>query len=112
MSPDGVFDRRGEHFAAGEIALAVRVHEVAAFYRHREVSTRRFDVHLFLCDGPGAVSTLEIPAHEVKNKRPIEFDIPREATRSGVLILAWTREPGQGGNGRGCQVSEVWLIRK
>jgi len=44
--------------------------------------------------------------------RPIEFDIPREATRNGVLNLAWTREPGQGGNGRGCQVSEVWLIRK
>jgi hypothetical protein len=44
--------------------------------------------------------------------RPIEFDIPREATRSGVLNLAWTREPGQGGNGRGCQVSEVWLIRR
>jgi glycosyl hydrolase family 20 len=44
--------------------------------------------------------------------RPIEFDIPSEATRSGVLNLAWTREPGQGGNGRGCQVSEVWLIRK
>ena len=44
--------------------------------------------------------------------RPIEFDIPREATRDGVLNLAWTREPGQGGNGRGCQVSEVWLIRR
>jgi hypothetical protein len=44
--------------------------------------------------------------------RPIEFDIPREATRTGVLNLAWTREPGQGGNGRGCQISEVWLIRK
>jgi hypothetical protein len=44
--------------------------------------------------------------------RPIEFDIPREVTGSGVLNLAWTREPGQGGNGRGCQVSEVWLIRK
>ena len=43
---------------------------------------------------------------------PIEFDIPREATRSGVLNLAWTREAGQGGNGRGCQISEVWLIRK
>jgi hypothetical protein len=44
--------------------------------------------------------------------RPIEFDIPREATRGGVLNLAWTREPGQGGNGRGCQVSEVWLMKK
>jgi hypothetical protein len=44
--------------------------------------------------------------------RPVEFDIPREATRNGELNLAWTREPGQGGNGRGCQVSEIWLIKK
>ena len=44
--------------------------------------------------------------------RPIEFDVPKEATRGGALDLAWTREPGQGGNGRGCQVSEVWLIKK
>ncbi len=44
--------------------------------------------------------------------RPVEFDIPREATRSGELNLAWTREPGLGGNGRGCQVAEVWLIKK
>jgi hypothetical protein len=44
--------------------------------------------------------------------RPVEFDVPREATRNGELNLAWTREPGQGGNGRGCEVSEVWLIKK
>jgi len=25
--------------------------------------------------------------------------------------LAWYREPGLGRNGRGCQVSEAWLIR-
>jgi hypothetical protein len=43
---------------------------------------------------------------------PVEFDIPREATGSGELDLSWTRETGLGGNGRGCQVSEVWLIRK
>jgi hypothetical protein len=44
--------------------------------------------------------------------QPLEFDIPPEATRTGQLDLAWTREPGLGGNGRGCQVSEVWIIRK
>ena len=44
--------------------------------------------------------------------RLMEFDIPREATRSGELNLAWTREPGQGGNGRGCDVAEIWLIKK
>ena len=43
---------------------------------------------------------------------PQEFDIPPAATASGSLTLHWTREPGLGGNGRGCQVSEVWLIRK
>jgi hypothetical protein len=43
---------------------------------------------------------------------PIEFDIPAEATRGGELNLSWTREPGQGDNGRGCAVSEIWLIKK
>ena len=43
---------------------------------------------------------------------PVEFDVPRPATRKGELDLSWYREPGLGGNGRGCQVSEVWLMRK
>lgn len=41
---------------------------------------------------------------------PQEFPIPPAATASGELKLSWTREPGLGGNGRGCQVAEVWLI--
>jgi hypothetical protein len=44
--------------------------------------------------------------------RPLEFDIPLAATASGQLDLAWYREAGLGGNGRGCQVAEVWLLRK
>lgn len=44
--------------------------------------------------------------------QPLEFDIPSDATATGELNLAWTREQGLGGNGRGCQVSEVWLLRK
>lgn len=40
---------------------------------------------------------------------PQEFTIPKEATATGELKLAWTQEPGQGGDGRGCQVAEVWL---
>jgi hypothetical protein len=54
--------------------------------------------------------------HGFRNKdmppKPVEFDIPSEATRTGTMALEWTRPPGSGGNGRGCQVSEVWLIRK
>jgi hypothetical protein len=44
--------------------------------------------------------------------KPVEFDIPAQATAKGELDLTWNREPGQGGNGRGNQVAEVWLIRK
>jgi hypothetical protein len=44
--------------------------------------------------------------------KPLEFDVPASATKGGRLRLTWTREPGSGGNGRGCQVAEVWLIRK
>jgi hypothetical protein len=43
--------------------------------------------------------------------RPLEFDVPPEATAEGELTLIWSQEPGLGGNGRGCQVAEVWLIR-
>ncbi len=44
--------------------------------------------------------------------RPLEFDIPRDATKSGELTLQWNRESGLGDAGRGTQIAEVWLIRK
>jgi len=43
---------------------------------------------------------------------PIEFAIPKEATRDGELTLSWTQESGKGAGGRGCQVAEVWLMRR
>jgi hypothetical protein len=43
--------------------------------------------------------------------RPVEFDLPRGAIKGGELTLTWHQEPGRGGNGRGCQVAEVWLIK-
>ena len=33
------------------------------------------------------------------------------ATASGSLTLSWFAEPGLGGNGRACQVAEVWLMK-
>jgi hypothetical protein len=44
--------------------------------------------------------------------RPVEFDIPEEATRDGELTLTWDREPAPPGRSRGAQVAEVWLIKK
>ena len=53
--------------------------------------------------------------HLIRKERrlqPVEFDIPEEATQDGELTLIWRQEPGRGGSGRGCQVAEVWLIKK
>lgn len=44
--------------------------------------------------------------------RPVEFVIPSAATAQGELTLSWFAEPGLGGNGRSCQVSEVWLLKQ
>lgn len=44
--------------------------------------------------------------------KPVEFEIPKAATATGALTLSWTQEPGAGGAGRGCQVAEVWLVKK
>jgi hypothetical protein len=53
------------------------------------------------------------PVHAAMRKpfppRPIEFDIPAEATADGRLRLKWERAPGIGGAGRGLQIAEVWL---
>jgi hypothetical protein len=42
---------------------------------------------------------------------PIEFAIPAGVITNGELILTWSGEQGLGGNGRICEVSEVWLIK-
>jgi hypothetical protein len=44
--------------------------------------------------------------------KPVEFDIPSEATAGGTLDLSVFREPATGGAGRGNAVAEVWLIRR
>jgi hypothetical protein len=41
---------------------------------------------------------------------PVEFALPVGAVKDGELVLTFRREPGLGGNGRGCQVSEIWLL--
>lgn len=43
--------------------------------------------------------------------KPVEFAIPRSATATGELTLSWNGDAALGGNGRGCQVSEVWLVK-
>jgi hypothetical protein len=61
-----------------------------------------------------AGDSIEIHSFELKEfpYRPRTFDIPPDAVRGGELTLTWTGEPALGGNGRGCQVAEVWLIKQ
>jgi hypothetical protein len=62
------------------------------------------------------IANKEIEVHPWRSKgfppHPVEFDIPPQATSKGELLLSWFQEPGRGGAGRGCQVAEVWLIKK
>jgi hypothetical protein len=83
----------------------------AAEYKIRVVYTGdMFQAKLKLTAG----ESIEIHPFLTKPRtmNPLEFDVPAAATRTGVLDLSWHAEPGRGGNGRGCQVAEVWLIRK
>jgi hypothetical protein len=66
--------------------------------RLRLIADRSIEIHPYLS--------------KPRDMRPLEFAIPREATRTGVLDLAWHPERGRGGNGRGCQVAEIWLIKQ
>jgi hypothetical protein len=58
----------------------------------------------------------EVEIHPLMKKpwppRALEFEVPREVTSGGMAEFSWTRELGLGGSGRGCQISEVWLIRR
>ena len=46
------------------------------------------------------------PVKQPNPIRPLEYYIPREATKGGVLDLEWNLV-----DGRGCTVAEVWLIK-
>ncbi|MFN0124053.1 MAG: glycoside hydrolase family 20 zincin-like fold domain-containing protein [Blastocatellia bacterium] len=59
-----------------------------------------------------AHDNIEIHPLLKKELHPVEFDIPAAATAAGELLLTWTQAPGSRGAGRGCQVAEVWLIKK
>ena len=74
---------------------------------------------LYAGDGPKrkvrlvANDTIEVHPYLAKPWpfKVLEFPIAPTATQQGKLKLSWFGEPGLGGNGRSCQVSEVWLMK-
>lgn len=82
-----------------------------ATYRVRVTYAGRFSAQMRLT-ADGAHVLHEAPKEgepplQQKPPVPVEFDIPAEATRDGRLDLTWDLATG-----RGCQVAEVWLLRK
>ncbi|MBI3118635.1 MAG: hypothetical protein HYZ00_08110, partial [Candidatus Hydrogenedentes bacterium] len=76
-----------------------------AQYRLRATYTGRYKASLRLtADGQYEIHPVLPQPTPVK---PVEFTIPKAATADGVLDLEWRRE-----SGRGCQVSELWLLRE
>ncbi len=78
-------------------------------YRVRVVytpQTRKYPVRLSTDDGVEIHPFMDRPVPA----RPIEFSIPKESTVDGELRLEFRGDPDRGGNGRGPQVGEVWLI--
>jgi len=53
------------------------------------------------------------PADSVGDRTTLSLTPPTFTHACGKLTLElrWNIDPGMGGNGRGCQVSEVWLIK-
>jgi hypothetical protein len=72
-------------------------------------------VRLVAKNNSGSAGGPEIEIHPFQAKprpvRPVEFEIPHEATSSGELTLTWQANPERGGAGRGCQIAEVWLVK-
>lgn len=77
----------------------------------------KYKVRVVYADADGVKSRLlagnrELHGYDQKPWQSLEFDIPAEANAKGELTLTWEMVPGIGGNGRGCQVCEVFVIKK
>jgi len=119
VSPQTAFTGRGGssprawwHFAETHYETPLRAKydnlDPAAFYRVRVVYGGQEGRKVRLT----ASDNHEVHAWLSKQFEPVEFDIPAAATAGGKLELTWTPEPGAGGPGRGCQVCEVWVLKR
>jgi hypothetical protein len=118
-APQCAFGTRGKamprewwHYAETHYETPLRAKyealDPAASYRVRIVYGTQEGRKVRLTAGDGH----EVHGFLAKPFEPIEFNVPADATAGGKLTLTWTPEPGAGGPGRGCQVCEVWLLKK
>jgi hypothetical protein len=101
--------RHGEALNDARLTMRYEHLDPAARYKVRITYAGENNPHPVKLTADG----LQIHDYRPKDRpvKPVEFDIPQAATADGTLELVWERKPGLGGNGRGTQVSEVWLMR-
>jgi integrase len=61
--------------AKAQAALAIAILSYMPL-RPQNLAALEFDTHLFMREGADAISSLEVPGHEVKNRMELGFDIP------------------------------------
>lgn len=82
-------DRRNHFLTLANAQAAIGIALLCyAPIRIQNLASLCFGVHLFVRQGRGAVSTLEIPAEEVKNRRALAFDLPPSLAR---MLLEYVR---------------------
>jgi hypothetical protein len=103
--------RHAEALYGNSLRLRYTGLDPAAHYKIRFVEAGDSTPHAtrLVANGKFEIHPLRKKDLEVK---PVEFEIPAEATASGILNLEWQPDPAESGNGRWVQVSEVWLIRE
>lgn len=94
---------------------ALALYETPLKMRYPDLDpTARYKLRVVYGSGPiqlKANGAIEVHPDLDRRHEPLEFALPPEATNHGTLELSWSAKAGRGGNGRGCQVAEVWLIR-
>jgi integrase len=83
-------DRRNSFrtLATAQAAIGIAILSYAPL-RLQNLATLRFGVHLYVRPQRGAISTIEVPAEEVKNHRPLAFDLPLPLAR---MLLEYHNE--------------------
>ena len=103
-----------ETLAERPLELVYRDLEPEAAYRLRVVygiEKPRIRVRCDAAGCDGAVHEVHTWIEKPVPHRAVEYTIPAAATAGGEVVVRFQREPYVSGDGRGCQVCEVWLLK-
>lgn len=117
---DGVADRTPDaNWTWSQLTYAEALYETPLQLRYENLDhARRYHLRVVMAGEDYALplrlvanQSIEIQPFIARRTNPqtVEYDLPQEATRNGILLLEWFRPKGIGGSGRGRQIAEVSL---